>query len=159
RETVASNLDRLLTADRAELARRFTVALQQASDAQGLGLEILHVGFISLHPPVGIAGAYEDVVSAEIDGQTRVGRGRVYQETTLPNAQAGADRQIREAEAEASRRLADAEGAAARFRAALSAARASPELFRFRRRLEALEAGLADRRLFVIDHRLRAAGG
>jgi hypothetical protein len=25
--------------------------------------------------------------------------------------------------------------------------------------LEALEAGLADRRVFVIDHRLRAAGG
>jgi regulator of protease activity HflC (stomatin/prohibitin superfamily) len=159
RETVASNLDRLLTADRAELARRFTAALQQASDAQGLGLEILHVGFISLHPPVGIAGAYEDVVSAEIDGETRVGRGRVYQETTLPNAQAGAHRQIREAEAEASRRLADAEGAAARFRAALSVARVSPELFRFRRHLEALEAGLADRRLFVIDHRLRAVGG
>jgi regulator of protease activity HflC (stomatin/prohibitin superfamily) len=159
RETVASNLDRLLTADRAELGRRFTAALQQASDGQGLGLEILHVGFISLHPPVGIAGAYEDVVSAEIDGETRVGRGRVYQETALPNAQAGADRQIREAEAEASRRLADAEGAAARFRAALSAAHASPELFRFRRRLEALEAGLADRRLFVIDHRLRAVGG
>jgi regulator of protease activity HflC (stomatin/prohibitin superfamily) len=66
---------------------------------------------------------------------------------------------VREAEAEAARRLADAQGAAAGFRAALNAARASPELYRFRRRLEALEDGLADRSLFVVDHRLRSGGG
>ncbi|HEV8309737.1 MAG TPA: protease modulator HflK [Methylomirabilota bacterium] len=159
RETVATDLDRLLTADRTEFAKRFAVTLQQACDVQGLGLAILHVGFISLHPPVGIAGAYEDVVSAEIERETRAARGRVYQETTAPAAQAEATRAIREAEAEAARRLADAEGAAARFRAALSASRTSPELFRFRRRLEALEDGLADRSLFVVDHRLRTGAG
>jgi membrane protease subunit HflK len=159
RETVATDLDRLLTADRAEFARRFAVALQQASDAQGLGLEIVHVGFISLHPPVAIAGAYEDVVSAEIERVTRAARARVSQETTIPAAQAEAARVVREAEADAARRLADAEGAAAGFRAALNAARASPELFRFRRRLEALEDGLADRSLFLVDHRLRTGAG
>jgi regulator of protease activity HflC (stomatin/prohibitin superfamily) len=159
RETVAIDLDRLLTADRAEFARRFAMALQQACDAQGLGLEVVHVGFISLHPPVAIAGAYEDVVSAEIERETRAARGRVYQETTVPAAQAEAARVVREAEAEAARRLADAEGAAAGFRAALNAARASPELFRFRRRLEALEDGLADRSLFIVDHRLRTGAG
>jgi regulator of protease activity HflC (stomatin/prohibitin superfamily) len=159
RETVAIDLDRLLTADRAEFGRRFAVALQQACDAQGLGLEVVHVGFVSLHPPVAIAGAYEDVVSAEIERVTRAARARVSQETTIPATQAEAARVVREAEAEAARRLADAEGAAAGFRAALNAARASPELFRFRRRLEALEDGLADRSLFVVDHRLRTGAG
>lgn len=159
RATVATDLDRLLTADRTEFGRRFAVALQQACDAEGLGLEILHVGFTSLHPPVGIASAYEDVVSAEIERETRAARGRVYQETTVPTAQAAAARMVREAEAEAARRLADAEGAAAGFRAALSAARMSPDLFRFRRRLEALEDGLADRSLFIVDYRLRTGAG
>ena len=158
-ETVAIDLDRLLTADRAAFARRFAVALQQASDAQGLGFEILHVGFTSLHPPVGIAGAYEDVVSAEIERETRAARARVARETTVPAAEAEAARTVREAEAEAARRLADAAGAAAGFRAALEAARASPELFRFRRRLEALEDGLAERSLFVVDYRLRTGAG
>jgi membrane protease subunit HflK len=133
--------------------------LQQAADAQGLGLEILHVGFISLHPPVAIAGAYEDVISAEIERETRTARARVSRETTIPAAQADAARLVREAEAEAARRLADAAGAAAGFRAAFEAARTSPELFRFRRRLEALEDGLADRSLFVVDHRLRTGAG
>jgi regulator of protease activity HflC (stomatin/prohibitin superfamily) len=159
RETVAIDLGRLLTADRAAFARRFAMALQQASDAQGLGFEILHVGFTSLHPPVGIASAYEDVVSAEIERETRAARARVARETTVPAAEAEAARVVREAEAEAARRLADAAGAAAGFRAALDAARASPELFRFRRRLEALEDGLAERSLFVVDHRLRTGAG
>jgi regulator of protease activity HflC (stomatin/prohibitin superfamily) len=159
RETVAIDLDRLLTADRAAFARRFAVALQEASETQGLGLEILHVGFTSLHPPVGIAGAYEDVVSAEIERETRAVRARVARETTVPAAEAEAARIVREAEAEAARRLADAAGAAAGFRAALSAARTSPDLFRFRRRLEALEDGLTDRSLFVVDHRLRTGAG
>jgi regulator of protease activity HflC (stomatin/prohibitin superfamily) len=157
--TVATDLDHLLTADRAAFAHRFAAALQQGADAEGLGLEILHVGFTSLHPPVGIAGAYEDVVSAEIERETRVARARVAQETTLPAAQTDSVRVVREAEADAARRLADAQGAAAGFRAALSAARRAPTLFRFRRRLEALEAGLADRRVYVVDRHLRTGGG
>jgi regulator of protease activity HflC (stomatin/prohibitin superfamily) len=56
--TVATNLDRLLTADRESFARRFEADLQKVCDAQALGLEILHVGFVRLHPPVGIAEAY-----------------------------------------------------------------------------------------------------
>jgi regulator of protease activity HflC (stomatin/prohibitin superfamily) len=159
RETVATSLDRLLTADRDEFARRFARALQAACDAQGLGLEIVHVGFVSLHPPVGIARAYEEVVSAEIERETRAARGRVYRETTLPAAHAEAAREIRSAEAEAAGRLAEAEGGAAGFLAALSPYRTAPELFRFRRRLEAVEDGLADRSLFVVDHRLRAGAG
>jgi regulator of protease activity HflC (stomatin/prohibitin superfamily) len=159
RETVASNLDRVLTADRTEFGRRFTGALQRACDEQGLGLDVLHVGFISLHPPVGIATAYEDVVSAEIERETRAARARTYQEATVPAAQTEATRQVQEAEAEGARRLAEAKGAAVRFLATLGASRTGPELFRFRRRLEALEYGLAGRSLFIVDHRLRTGAG
>jgi regulator of protease activity HflC (stomatin/prohibitin superfamily) len=159
RETVASNLDRVLTADRTEFGRRFAVALQRACDEHALGLDVLHVGFISLHPPVGIATAYEDVVSAEIERETRAARGRVYQESTVPAAEAEATRQLQDTEAEAARRLAEAKGAAARFLATLGASRTGPELFRFRRRLEALEEGLAGRSLFIVDHRLRTGAG
>ena len=159
RETVASNLDRLLTADRTEFGRRFAVALQRACDEQGLGLDVLHVGFISLHPPVRIATAYEDVVSAEIERETRAARARTYQEATVPAAQTEATRRVQEAEAEGARRLAEAKGAAVRFLATLGASRTGPELFRFRRRLEALEEGLAGRSLFIVDHRLRTGAG
>jgi regulator of protease activity HflC (stomatin/prohibitin superfamily) len=159
RATVATDLDRLLTADREPFARRFAADLQRASDREGLGVEILHVGFVSLHPPVGIAQAYDDVVSAEIERETRIAGARVDREATLPAAEADAARETREAEGEAARRLADARGAAAGFLAARSAARAAPELFRLRRRLEAVEEALTDRSLFVVDHRLQSASG
>jgi regulator of protease activity HflC (stomatin/prohibitin superfamily) len=157
--TVTTTLDRLLTADRGSFARRFATELQGLCDAEGLGLEILHVGFISLHPPVGIAQAYEDVVSAEIERGTLVVQARADRERSLPAAQAEANREVQDADGEATRRLADARGAAAGFVAALRAHQAAPALFRFRRRLEAVEEALPDRRLFVIDQRLGAATG
>jgi regulator of protease activity HflC (stomatin/prohibitin superfamily) len=159
RVTVGTDLDRLLTTDRAPFARRFAVDLQKACDARGLGLGIVHVSFVSLHPPVGIAGAYEDVVSAEIERVTRAARARAEREGRLPAAQAEAAREIQEVEADAARRLADARGTATAFRGVVTAARAAPDLFRFRRRLEAIESALTDRSLFVIDRRLRTGTG
>jgi len=159
RVTVGTDLDRLLTADRAPFSRRFAADLQTASDDHGLGLEIVHVSFVSLHPPVGIAAAYEDVVSAEIERVTRVARARATREARLPAAQAVAAREIQEVKADAARRLADARGTAAAFRGVVTADRAAPDLFRFRRRLEAIENALTDRSLFVIDRRLRTGTG
>jgi regulator of protease activity HflC (stomatin/prohibitin superfamily) len=157
--TVGTDLDRLLTADRAPFARRFAADLQKACDAYGLGLEIVHVSFVSLHPPVGIARAYEDVVSAEIDRVTRAARARAEREARLPAAQAEAAKEIQAVEADAARRLADARGSATTFRGTVDAARSAPDLFRFRRRLEAIEDALTGRSLFVVDQRLRTGTG
>lgn len=159
RDTVATNLDRLLSVDREQFARRFAGRLQQACDAHGLGLEILHVSFTSLHPPVDIAAAYQAVVSAQVERQTLTARARVARETMLPSATAHAAAEARQAEAEAARRLAEAQGGAVGFQAARRGQAAAPELYRFRRRLEALEEGLLDRSLFVVDHRLTTGPG
>jgi regulator of protease activity HflC (stomatin/prohibitin superfamily) len=158
-DMVVTDLDRLLSVDRAEFGRRFARRLQEIADREGLGLEILHVGFVSLHPPVGVASAYEDVVSAEIERETAVTRAWVTREATIPAALAQAEAEVRESEAEAAWRLADAHGAAARFQAAREAHVAAPRLYRFRQRLEALEEGLRERSLFVLDHRLTARAG
>ena len=108
---------------------------------------------------MGIAAAYEDVVSAEIERETRAARARTYQEATVPAAQTEATRQVQEAEAEGARRLAEARVRRSGFLATLGASRTGPELFRFRRRLEAMEYGLAGRSLFIVDHRLRTGAG
>jgi regulator of protease activity HflC (stomatin/prohibitin superfamily) len=130
-----------------------------ACDEQGLGLEIVHVGFTSFHPPVGIATAYEGVVSAQIERRTLATRAQGLRESALPAAAARAERAMREAEGHGARRLAEATGAVARFRAAQVAAEAAPELFRFRRQMEAVEEALADRSLYVVDHRLAPGSG
>jgi regulator of protease activity HflC (stomatin/prohibitin superfamily) len=158
-DTVALDLDRLLSADREAFARGFARRLQEACDAAGLGVEILHVGFASLHPPVDVARAYQAVVSAEVDRETQGASARATAAVMGPAAEAEAVQAAGRAEAAAAARRAEAAGAAARFESLLEQHRAAPELFRFGRRLEALETGLADVSLYVVDRTLRARGG
>jgi regulator of protease activity HflC (stomatin/prohibitin superfamily) len=158
-DTVTFDLDRLLSADREAFARGFARRLQQACDAVGLGVEILHVGFASLHPPVDVARAYQAVVSAEVDRETQRASARATAAVMGPAAEAEAVQASGRADAEGAARRAEAAGAAARFESLLEQHRAAPGLFRFRRRLEALETGLADVSLYVVDRTLRARGG
>lgn len=152
--TVTSNLDRLLSVDRGRFARQFAERLQQEVDARRLGLEILHTGFTSLHPPVGVAPDYQAVVSAEVARRTIVARAQEDRERTLPAAAAEAEAEVMTAQAAAALGLADAAGGASAFMAALGQYKVAPDLFTFRRRLEALEDGAAGLGLFVVDRRV-----
>jgi regulator of protease activity HflC (stomatin/prohibitin superfamily) len=158
-DTAALDLERLLSVDRESFARDFARRLQQACDAAGLGVEILHVGFASLHPPVDVARAYQAVVSAEVDRETQRATARATAAVMGPAAAAEALLAAGRAEAAAMARRAEAAGAAARFESLLDQDRAAPDLFRFRRRMDALETGLADVSLYVVDRTLRARGG
>jgi len=158
-DTVALDLDRLLSADREAFAQGFARRLQEACDAAGLGVEILHVGFASLHPPVDVARAYQAVVSAEVERETQRAAARATAAVMGPAAEAEAVQAAGRAEAAGAARRAEAAGAAARFESLLEQHRAASELFRFRRRLEAMETGMADVSLYVVDRTLRARGG
>jgi regulator of protease activity HflC (stomatin/prohibitin superfamily) len=156
RKTVVTALDRLLSVNRDRFSAEFTRDLQQTADAEDLGLEILHTAFVSLHPPVRIAPEYQAVVGAQIERETLVTRAEVEGAAALPRAQAEAESDLRKAEGEAAIGIAEAKGQASRFLAALESYRASPDLFAFRRWLEALEEGLrrAGIDMYVLDHTL-----
>jgi regulator of protease activity HflC (stomatin/prohibitin superfamily) len=155
-KTVVTDLDTLLLVDRDRFSTAFTRDLQLAADAKRLGLEILHTTFVSLHPPVRIAPDYQAVVGAEIERETLVIRAEVERAADIPRAQADATEAARAADAAAAIKVADAEGGAGRYRSALESFRAAEALYRLRRWLEALEAGLtrAGLRLYVVDHTL-----
>jgi regulator of protease activity HflC (stomatin/prohibitin superfamily) len=152
--TVVTDLNRLLSIDRGEFAGVFAQRLQQEVDAHRLGIEILHVAFSSLHPPVAVASAYEAVVSAEVERATLASRARAERERLLPATRAAATAEVLQAQAAAGLRTADARAGASRFAATLGPYYAAPDLFRFRRRLEALEEATPDLNLFVVDRRV-----
>jgi regulator of protease activity HflC (stomatin/prohibitin superfamily) len=152
--TVVTDLDQLLSVDRGEFSRAFAQRLQREADAHRLGIEILHVAFSSLHPPVAVASAYEAVVSAEVERTTLVSRARVDRERLLPATRAAATAEVLQAQAAAGLRIAEAHAGASRFTATLAPYHAAPDLFRFRRRLETLEQATPDLNLFVVDHRI-----
>jgi len=155
KKTVVTSLDALLSVNRDRFSTAFTRDLQAEVDARDLGLEILHTSFVSLHPPAKIAPEYQAVVGAQIARETEIIRAEVDRANSLPAAEAEVKEEVLSARAAADMQQAEARGEAVRYLAGLEAYRASPALFEFRRWLEAVEEGLANRNLFILDPALK----
>lgn len=146
----------LMTTDRTEITTRLRENVQAAADRLGLGLEIVFVGLKDVHPPVPVAPAYQDVISAEEQRVALVDLARTYSVQATAAAHVSATQIRVQAETTATERRSRAQGEAARFLAPLAAYRAQPEVFSTRRRLETLEASLADiRHLVLFPHEAR----
>jgi regulator of protease activity HflC (stomatin/prohibitin superfamily) len=140
----------LMTTDRVEITEKLRAALQAACDRHQLGLEIVFVGLKDVHPPVAVAPAYQDVISAEEQRAALVDLARTYVVQAGVAAQVSAAQIRLQAETAATERRARAGGEAARFLAPLAAYRAEPGVFTTRRRLDAIEAALGEVRQLVL---------
>jgi regulator of protease activity HflC (stomatin/prohibitin superfamily) len=146
----------LMTNDRVEITQRLHRNLQAAADRLGLGVEIVFVGLKDVHPPVAVAPAYQDVISAEEQRVALVDLARTYVVQAGAAAQLSAMQVRLQAETTATERRLRARGESARFLAPLAAYHAQQEVFTTRRRLETLEAALADvRHLYLMPRETR----
>jgi regulator of protease activity HflC (stomatin/prohibitin superfamily) len=159
RNTVNRTLSEALSENVATLTGRMRAMVQANADALGLGVEVLAFTVGGMHPPVAVAGDYQAVVSAELRKVTTVVNAQVFRNQTLPGAEASVLVNQNAARAEAAEGLAKAAGEAWSFRTLESQYRAAPAEYFFRRRLETLEKGLADRSFTVVDSRFQRDGG
>lgn len=159
RETVGRTLAGTLSENVAVLTSQMRSMMQAEADALGLGVRITSLTIGGMHPPVPVAAAYQAVVSAEIGKVTAVADARAMRNELVPKAEAQANSAESSARAAAAEMLGRGKGNAGAFRTLDAAYRASPEEYRFRRRLEALEARLAGRPYTVIDARIQRDGG
>lgn len=134
----------LMTTDRTEVTEALHRRLQAACDRHHLGLEIVWVGLKDIHPPVAVAPAFQDVISAEEEKLTTVDRERATSLTTLQEAQSAARRLRTTAEAFLHERTALATGESARFQANAAADRNAPVAYRTRRTSDSAELGLRE---------------
>lgn len=147
----------LMTTDRTEIAEKLHASVQSAADRLGLGIEIVFVGLKDVHPPVSVAAAYQDVVSAEEQRVALSDLARTYVVQATAAAEVNAMQLRLQAESAATARHAAAVGEAARFLTPLAGYRLQPDVFTTRRRLETLESVLADvRQLILVPPTLRA---
>ena len=158
-ETVGRSLDSALSENLTELATQIEGFIQQGADELGLGLMGVDLTLLGLHPPGAVARDYQAVVGARIDRNTRVLEAQAYSNEVLPGAESQANRLKSRAHADATLRVALARGEAEAFSAVLETYTAAPELFIFRRLLEAREAQLQGRSFVVIDQRFERDGG
>ena len=150
----------LMTTEREEVSARLRAGLQAAVDRLGLGLEIVFVGLKDVHPPVPVAPAYQDVVSAEEQQVSLVDQARAHAARTESAARVAATQARLQADSAAALRLALAGGETARFLAPLDTWEAHRDVFATRLRLESVEAALAEiRRLWIVPAGARRRGG
>jgi len=159
RNTVNLTLSDALSQNISVLTGRMREMIQRDADALGLGIQVLGFTVGGMHPPVPVAKDYQSVISAELRKVTAVVKAQVYRVRVIPEAQASALVNGNVARSEGAEALAKAAGEAWSFRTLEAQYRAEPGQYLFRRRLETLEKGLADRGFTLVDARFERDGG
>jgi len=159
RNTVNHTLAEALSENVAILTSSMREMVQQDADALGLGVKVEGFTVGGMHPPVPVATDYEAVVSAELGKVTAVANATAFQNSTVPAAEASALTNVNAARAQGLEDLGRAAGEAWSFRTMESQYHSAPEEYFFRRRLEALEKGLAGRHFTIVDSRFQRDGG
>ncbi len=146
----SQNFLRWMHVERREVSEHFARDLQQAVDAHGLGIELVYVGMPSVHPPAGVSDAYEAVINAYQEKESRIYR-----------AEREATRMVKEAEGERSVLLNEArayahglkrvsEAEQEQFQERIRVYGLSPEVYRMRQHFSTLEDVFAGHRLYIV---------
>ncbi|MFV0446621.1 MAG: SPFH domain-containing protein [Planctomycetaceae bacterium] len=153
-ETRTRSLAEILTLDRAAFVNRIRKSLQQRAGENRLGLEVIDVALVNLHPPVDAAGDYLDTISAAIDADRDEieARGQVAVERF--GAQQERQRLVSQARIEADRRLGTAAASTAAYQAAREIYDQEGKAFQTRLVLESLGELFRGKRLVLIDREL-----
>ncbi len=157
-QTSSRTLEEALSENLIVLAQLVTTEIQDRIGQYEIGIEPLLFTFTALHPPVSVAKEYQDVVSAQIDQQTKVLRAEQYQLSILPKTRSKFIQAIENAKQESVLGLASATGEAMSFEALRQMVRSQESLYRFRRRQENLQQSIKGRSIVILDHRLESQG-
>lgn len=138
RYLVGVDLFEILSTGKAKASVDLQNAIQTQADALQMGVRILLVGLEDLHPPQKVAQAFENVVGARQESESRIREAEGYAAKTVSLARGEADRLVREAEGFRFQRVATAEAQAGQFQHQIKAYEASPEVYSMRARLLAM---------------------
>lgn len=136
------SIDDVLTKKREEVQAATRERLQQILDSYRSGLNVQNVQLQDVKAPEEVRDAFDDVLRARQERDTKINQARAYENDILPRAQGDAQRIQREAEAFAQARMARASGEASRFTSVLreyNRSQKSRDVTRQRLYLEAME--------------------
>ncbi len=141
----------VLANERMEAEAEATELIQILSDQANLGLRVLQICFLDVHPPMEVASSFEDVVSAQEDLETYVEQARGYHGERIPLAEAEAFAQVKNAEIYRYTAIQHAQGRSRAYTLASTAFKIHESVNRHRKRMESLEAWLPGKTLWLID--------
>lgn len=149
-EAVNADVFDLMGPGQQQFAERMKHRLQDVARDLNLGLSIRDVNLLGIHPPVGVAGAYEQVIGADEMHEAAILEGHAYRIRRLPAAHAEAYRHRQSAAGNRDARMTTAAAEAALFVSRVEAARAAPAVYPMRTYLDLVERRLPETRRYVI---------
>lgn len=158
-QTRSATLAEILSTNRAQFADELERSLRQYCADNRLGIEVVEVALIGLHPPVEVAADYLDVISAWVDAERAQTEAKGQQLVTLQDAERERNTAIAEARVEAAKRVGAALGESSEFLAIGSAYQVAPDAFKLRLWFETLEEILQQKRFVLIDKNIRGDTG
>ena len=157
--TRSLTLREVLTGNRARFADRLEQTLRDYAESNRLGIEVVEVALMGLHPPVEAAADYLDVISARIDAE-RVQVDALGQKSVqIANVRQESASAIASAKVEAARRTGTALSESSEFLAIGQAYAVAPEAFQLRLWFEALEEILKQKRFVLVDESVKTSPG
>ncbi|MBS0260324.1 MAG: hypothetical protein JSS02_00090 [Planctomycetes bacterium] len=154
RETRDVTIDSLLSSDRGDWNRRITARLLADVENVQLGLEIVAFELVSVHPPVEVAKAYLDVVSARIDAERVVAETTAAAQTEMLRCEMIRHLDISDSKASSFDRWAEMTDEAAPMEALCDVDRWASDVLRWQLYCEELSTELQRRPVTLIDSRI-----
>jgi membrane protease subunit HflK len=144
------SIDDVLTINKEAVQGDTRLLLQEILDSYNSGIEISEVRLENVRPPDPVRDAFDDVVMARVDKESRINEALAYQQDQVPRARGDAEKIKQAAEAFKQERILRATGEADRFSVVLKEYLESKDVTRQRLYLEAMEEILPTVTKFVI---------
>jgi membrane protease subunit HflK len=144
-------MDYVLKEGRPEVALRTERLVQEILDGYQAGIKVTNLNMQDAQPPEQVQHAFDDVIKAREDRETRINEAEAYANDILPKARGKAARMVQEASAYRDEIVARAEGDASRFQQLLKEYERAPKVTRERLYLETMESVLGKSNKVMVD--------
>ena len=142
----------VMSYDRQKASKALHTRIQKAADDIGLGVEIVEVNLLDVHPPVGeVSKEFQKVIEALENKETQILAAKAYRSGTLPLIQSQKESIIATAEAYKYRVQNIARAESERFEKQLTAFEIMPAMYKLRTYLAFLEQDTANIRKFIVS--------
>lgn len=150
RYLVSVDVADIMAKGRTSAAAELREMIQTSANRYELGARIMFVGLQDIHPPVKVAGSYEDVIGALQERETKILDAEGYAASTVPMAKANAKVAVLGAESDRIRKVQAASAEGGQFENQVTAFVASPDVYRRRSYLNTLIDSIRGARKYVI---------
>jgi modulator of FtsH protease HflK len=150
RYLVGVDLLEIMSTGRFKAAEELRRRIQARADAEGLGVRIVFLGLQDIHPPVTVAGAYEEVIGAKQKREANLLTAQAEAVSTNGWSQAEALQRKRTAEADSRNRAVSSLARAAQFTNQIPAYKAAPSVYLQLAQVQAMTRASAGTRKLIM---------